>query len=86
MQAYFNSYGAFSGLVHLRDIRFLNMVRIALALAKAGFLLMKSVEYCFDGSHKYFLNVPAVTATVSANNDANGKMTKVGCRLNGKAR
>lgn len=37
-------------------------------------------------SHKYFLNVLAVTATVSANNVANGKMTKVGCRLNGKAR
>ena len=36
--------------------------------------------------HKYFLKVLAVTATVSANKVANGKITKVGCRLNGKAR
>jgi|GEM_PF-4776282 len=44
---------------------------------------------CRDGEGsnlKDFLNVLAVTATVSANNAANGKMMKVGCRLNGKVR
>ena len=35
---------------------------------------------------RYFLNVLAVTATLSANSVANGKTTKVGCRLNGSAR
>ena len=36
--------------------------------------------------YKYFLNVLAVTATLSANSIANGSAIKVGWRLNGNAR
>lgn len=36
--------------------------------------------------HRYFLNVPAVTATLNANSVANGRITKLGCTLNGKAK
>jgi len=39
-----------------------------------------------DTSCRYFVNVLAVTATLSANSVANGSTTKVGCRLNGSAR
>jgi len=39
-----------------------------------------------ESAHRYFLKVLAVTATVNANTVANGKTTKVGCRLNGSAR
>ena len=35
---------------------------------------------------RYFLNVLAVTATLNANNAANGKTIKLGCKLNGSAR
>ena len=37
-------------------------------------------------SYRYFLNVLAVTATASANSVANGRITNVGCRLNGSDR
>ena len=37
-------------------------------------------------TYKYFLNVLAVTDTLSANNTANGNTMKVGCKLNGRAR
>jgi hypothetical protein len=37
-------------------------------------------------AYKYFLNVLAVTATLSPNNVANGSTTKLGCMLNGSAR
>ena len=40
----------------------------------------------FETPYKYFLNVPAVTATLSANSVANGSITKLGCKLNGSAR
>ena len=36
--------------------------------------------------YRYFLNVLAVTASVSANSVAKGNTMKVGCRLKGKAR
>ena len=36
--------------------------------------------------YKYFLNVPAVTATLSAKSVANGNTIKVGCRLKGNAK
>ncbi len=36
--------------------------------------------------YKYFLKLLAVTAMLKANRVANGRMTKVGCTLNGSAR
>jgi hypothetical protein len=35
--------------------------------------------------YKYFLKLLAVTATLRAKSVANGRMTKVECRLNGSA-
>ncbi len=37
-------------------------------------------------NYRYFLNVLAVTATLSAKSVANGSTINVGCKLNGKAR
>ena len=37
-------------------------------------------------SHRYFLNVLAVTATLNANSTAKGNTTNEGCKLKGKAR
>ena len=52
-------------------------------LAKSWILLQirKLIPY-----QRYFLNVLAVTATVSANITAKGNTIKDGCRLNGRAR
>jgi len=36
--------------------------------------------------YRYFLNLLAVTATLSANSVANGSTTKLGCKLTGNAK
>ncbi len=66
------------------------MARIVRLRASTLYGKWTQVMTCFPGGgptgQRYFLNVLAVTATLSANSVAKGSTTKLGCRLNGRAR